>query len=169
MSDVDFLDLTDPAAARDAAEGVGVETDPTANWGQVVEAVFGERVEAGLIQPIHVTDFPLDISPLAKRHRDHPLLVERFETYVNGWEIANAFTELNDAEDQLARFQGQAEARAKGDEEAQMLDADFVRVLEFGMPPTGGLGIGIDRLAMILTDSPSIRDVIAFPTLRPRN
>jgi lysyl-tRNA synthetase class 2 len=165
---VNFLTVTDPATARKRAEALGVETEPSATWGRVVEAVFGEKVEEHLIQPVHVTDFPLDISPLAKVHREQPLLVERFESYINGWEIANAFTELNDAQDQLARFQIQAEARARGDEEAQMLDADFVRVLEFGMPPTGGLGIGIDRLTMILTDSSSIRDVIAFPTLRPR-
>ena len=154
--------------ARDAAEHLGCALTGSENWGQALEAVFAARVEDGLIQPTHVTGFPRDISPLAKADRSDPRLVERFETYVYGWEIANAFSELNDPLDQRARFEAQMLARAAGDEEAQPLDEDYVTALEYGLPPCGGLGIGIDRLVMLLTDSPSIRDVIAFPTLRPR-
>ena len=134
----------------------------------MVEAVFGEKVEHLLIQPTHVTDLPKDISPLAKVHRANPLVAERFETYVNGWELANAFSELSDPEDQQHRFEAQMAERASGDDEAQPLDEDYVLALAYGMPPTGGLGIGLDRLAMLLTNSPSIRDVILFPTLRPK-
>lgn len=136
------------------------------NWGEVVEAVFADKVEDSLIQPIHIVDLPKDISPLAKVHRNHAHLTERFESYVNGWEVANAFSELSDPFDQLARFKDQMASREKGNEEAQMLDEDYVECLEYGMPPTGGLGIGIDRMVMLLTNSASIRDVIAFPTLR---
>jgi len=110
----------------------------------------------------------MDISPLAKVHRDNPRLVERFETYINGWEIVNAFSELNDPAIQLARFEDQVAQKEKGDDEAQMLDDDFVTALEYGMPPTGGWGLGVDRLAMLLTNSHNIRDVIAFPTLKPK-
>jgi lysyl-tRNA synthetase class 2 len=138
------------------------------NWGQALEAAFGLYVEDKLIQPTHVTGFPRDISPLAKADRNDPRLVERFETYIYGWEVANAFSELNDPLDQRARFEAQMLARAAGDEEAQPLDEDYLLALEYGLPPCGGLGIGIDRLVMLLTDRPSIRDVIAFPTLRPR-
>ena len=165
---VDFLAIADAAAAREAARHLGAAIAGGENWGQSLEAVFGARVEDRLIQPVHVTGFPRDISPLAKADRDDPRLVERFETYVYGWEIANAFSELNDPLDQRARFEAQMMARAAGDEEAQPLDEDYVTALEYGLPPCGGLGIGIDRLVMLLTDSPSIRDVIAFPTLRPR-
>src|SRR5215204_95817 len=165
---VDFLALADAAAARDAARRLGCALTGAENWGQALEAVFAAKVEDRLIQPMHVTGFPRDISPLAKADPRDPRLVERFETYIYGSEIANAFSELNDPLDQRARFEAQMLARAAGDEEAQPLDEDYVLALEYGLPPCGGLGIGIDRLVMLLTDSPSIRDVIAFPTLRPR-
>ena len=162
---IDFLVL-DEDGAQKALDQLHIEE--TENWGRALEEAFSLCVEDKLIQPTHVTGFPRDISPLAKADRKDPRLVERFETYVYGWEIANAFSELNDPLDQRARFEAQMLARAAGDEEAQPLDEDYVLALEYGLPPCGGLGIGIDRLVMLLTDSPSIRDVIAFPTLRPR-
>jgi lysyl-tRNA synthetase class 2 len=165
---VDFLALDSAEAAREASARVGAALNGGENWGQALEGAFAARVEDTLIQPIHVTGFPRDISPLAKADRNDPRLVERFETYIYGWEIGNAFSELNDPQDQRERFEAQMRARAAGDEEAQRLDEDYVTALEYGLPPCGGLGIGIDRLVMLLTDSPSIRDVIAFPTLRPR-
>jgi len=165
---LDFLACEDAEAARRAAASVGAGLTGSENWGQALEAAFAARVEDTLIQPIHVTGFPRDTSPLAKTDRADPRLVERFETYIYGWEITNAFSELTDPQDQRARFEAQMRARAAGDEEAQPLDEDYVTALEYGLPPCGGLGIGIDRLVMLLTDSPSIRDVIAFPTLRPR-
>ena len=165
---VDFIAIADDHEARARARALGAEVHDTSGWGRALESVFAHTVESSLIQPMHVTGFPREISPLAKADRNDPRLTERFETYVNGWEIANAFSEINDPQDQLARFQAQMRERELGDEEAQRLDADFVTALEYGMPPAGGLGIGIDRLVMILTDSPSIRDVIAFPTMRPR-
>ncbi len=165
---VDFLSFTDAEAARKQADKLGVYVESKFNWGQVVEAVFADKVESSLIQPTHVIDLPKDISPLAKIHRSNPLLTERFETYANGWEIANAFSELTDPIDQYERFADQMQRREAGDGEAQMMDEDYVTALEYGLPPTGGLGIGLDRLIMLLTDSASIRDVIAFPTLRPK-
>jgi lysyl-tRNA synthetase class 2 len=165
---VDFLAISDDATARDAARRLGADCPASAGWGRALEAAFSACVEDKLVQPIHVTGFPREISPLAKADRTDPRLTERFETYVNGWEVANAFSEINDPLDQLERFQAQMKEREKGDEEAQHLDADFVLALEYGMPPAGGLGIGIDRLAMLLTNSASIRDVIAFPTMRPK-
>ncbi|HZB90668.1 MAG TPA: amino acid--tRNA ligase-related protein, partial [Stellaceae bacterium] len=165
---VDFLSLGGDAEARAAARRLGAEMPESAGWGRALEAVFAARVEAKLIQPIHVTGFPREISPLAKADRRDARLTERFETYINGWEVANAFSEINDPLDQQRRFEAQMAERERGDEEAQRLDADYVTALEYGMPPAGGLGIGIDRLVMLLTDSPSIRDVIAFPTMRPR-
>src|SRR6185312_792163 len=164
---IDFMTL-DAVAARAAANSLGGELSGEAGWGHALEVAFAAKVEDTLIQPVHVTGFPRDISPLAKGDPADPRLVERFESYVYGWEIANAFSELNDPLDQRARFEAQMMARAAGDEEAQPLDEDYVTALEYGLPPCGGLGIGIDRLVMLLTDSPSIRDVIAFPTMRPR-
>jgi len=163
---IDFLAL-DTAGARDALRKLQIDPD-VPSWGHALEAAFAARVEDSLIQPVHVVGFPRDISPLAKADRDDPRLVERFETYIYGWEVANAFSELNDPIDQRRRFEAQMQARAAGDDEAQPLDEDYVSALEYGLPPCGGLGVGIDRLVMLLTDSPSIRDVIAFPTMRPR-
>jgi lysyl-tRNA synthetase class 2 len=163
---IDFTVLGTAEQARAAAASLGCELTGKELWGQAVEAAFAHTVEADLVQPIHVTDFPRDISPLAKVHRHDPRLTERFETFVNGWEIANAFSELTDPQDQYARFEAQAQAREAGDEEAQMMDTDYVTALGYGLPPCGGIGIGIDRLTMLLTDAQTIRDVILFPTLR---
>ena len=166
---IDFMEVETAEAAREAAKGLQIELTGKENWGQVVELCFEEKVEPTLIQPTHVTRFPREISPLAKPDRDDPRLTERFETFVNTWEVANAFSELTDPADQFDRFAAQVAQREAGDAEAQMMDRDYVTALEYGLPPCGGLGLGIDRLTMLLTDSPSIRDVILFPTLRPRS
>ena len=155
------------AALRSAAKSLHVDVEPTAGAGTIIDAIFSEKVERHLIQPTFITDYPLSMSPLAKRHRTQEGLVERFEAYCNGQEICNAFSELNDPLDQRARFDEQMRNRARGEEEVQPLDEDFLRALEYGMPPTAGLGIGIDRLTMLMTGQDSIRDVMFFPQMKP--
>ena len=155
------------AELRSVAIELHVDVEPSAGLGAIVDAIFGEKAEPFLIQPTFVTDYPVEMSPLAKRHRSEAGLVERFEGIVNGHEICNAFSELNDPLDQRARFEEQMKLRARGDEEAQVLDEDYIRALEYGMPPTAGIGIGIDRLTMLLTNKDSIRDVIFFPQMKP--
>jgi lysyl-tRNA synthetase class 2 len=163
----DFGASTDIPTARTLASKAGVGVDPKMNWGQIVEAVFASKVEKHLIQPTHVTGIPKDISPLAKADPEQPHLALRFETFANTWEIAPAFSELNDPREQRKRFEEQVAAREKGDDEAHPIDEEFLKAMNFGMPPMGGMGMGIDRLVMLLTDSQTIKEVIAFPTLRP--
>jgi lysyl-tRNA synthetase class 2 len=152
---------------RKTAKELHIEIEGVAGVGGIIDEIFSGRVEPHLIQPTFITDYPLEMSPLAKRHRSESGLVERFEGIVNGKEICNAFSELNDPLDQRSRFEDQMKMKERGDEEAQMLDEDFLRALEYGMPPTAGLGIGIDRLTMLFTNAESIRDVIFFPQMKP--
>lgn len=166
-SGIDFSQITDVKEAIEKAKSKGVDSSDSVSIWKVCDDVFSALVEPHLIQPIFITDFPKELSPLAKSREDDPKYVERFEPYVAGREIGNAFTELNDPFDQRERFEEQVKQREAGDDEAFMMDDDYIRALEYGLPPTGGLGIGIDRLVMLLTDSHSIRDTILFPLMRP--
>ncbi len=164
---IDLEKTRDRDEAARLAESVGVEIKPEMGYGKIVDEVMSLRVKPKLIQPTFLYDYPIEISPLAKKKRDNPALTERYQVFIAGMELCNAFSELNDPIDQRERFEHQLKMRERGDDEAQMLDEDFLAALEVGMPPTAGIGIGIDRLAMLLTDSASIRDVIIFPQLRP--
>ncbi len=158
----------DHEKARQAAKALHLEIKPASTWGDILNLAFEEHVEENLMAPTFVYDYPVEISPLTKRKADRPDLVERFELFITRREFANAYTELNDPLDQKERFLDQLRLREAGDEEANMMDDDFVTALEYGMPPTGGMGLGIDRLCMLLTDSASIRDVLLFPTMKPK-
>ena len=167
VTGIDFGGDPDMTAIRAQAKALGVELAPDDGWGNALYKVFDEKVEETLTGPIFVIDYPVEVSPLAKRKPSDPRLTERFEFFINAREMGNAFSELNDPEDQRARFEDQVKKREKGDDEAQMMDEDYVTALEYGLPPTGGLGIGIDRMVMLFTDSASIRDVLLFPTMKP--
>ncbi len=151
---------------RAACQANGIETDPSMGKGKLIDELFGEKCEGNYIQPTFITDYPLEMSPLCKRHRENPELTERFELMINGKEVANAYSELNDPIDQRERFEEQMKLSEKGDDEAMFIDQDFLRALEYGMPPTSGMGIGIDRLVMLLTNNASIQEVLFFPQMR---
>jgi lysyl-tRNA synthetase class 2 len=157
----------DEAALREVCGNLNIETDASMGKGRLIDEIFSGKVEQHLIQPTFITDYPIEMTPLAKKHRSIPGLVERFELFVNGKEIANAYTELNDPIDQRERFEHQLVLAGRGDEEAMVMDEDFLRSLEYGMPPTSGLGIGIDRLVMLMTDQTTIQEVLFFPQMRP--
>jgi len=166
-ADIDFTEVETDEEARQIAKANNVEIDENATRGHVISEMFEAFCEEHLVQPTFVTQHPVEISPLAKRNPEDPRYTDRFEAFVSTYELANAYSELNDAIDQKARFEDQVKARLAGDEEAQMMDLDFVNALEVGMPPTGGLGIGVDRLIMMLTNNVSIRDILLFPTMKP--
>ncbi|MGB3587381.1 MAG: lysine--tRNA ligase [Tunicatimonas sp.] len=165
-TDIDISEM-DEEQLRETARKLNVPIDDTMGKGKLIDEIFGETCEPNLIQPTFITDYPVEMSPLAKKHRSKPGLVERFEAICNGKEICNAFSELNDPIDQRERFEEQLTLGKRGDEEAMTLDEDFLRALEYGMPPTAGLGVGIDRLAMIMTNQPSIQEVLFFPQMKP--
>jgi lysyl-tRNA synthetase class 2 len=163
---IDILAADDRESLRAAVRAKGLDPGDAPTWAVLVDGLFSQHVEPGLIQPTFITDYPRDLSPLAKGSPRDPRLVERFELFLGGFEIVNAFSELNDPEDQRRRFEDQRRAAAEGDAEAHPMDEDFLNALEYGMPPTGGLGMGIDRLTMTLADAPNLREVILFPHLR---
>ena len=166
-SGLDFMAM-DPEQALEAVKAAGFEVEKgKESWGDLMAMVYDETVEENLIQPTFIMDYPVEISPLAKRKPSDPRLTERFECFVYGRELCNAFSELNDPVDQRQRFERQVELRNAGDDEANMMDLDYLNAMEYGLPPTGGMGMGIDRLVMFLTNSSSIRDVLLFPTMKP--
>ena len=159
----------DEDSIRKVCKDMNVKVDKSMGRGKLIDEIFGEKCEPNLIQPTYITDYPIEMSPLAKKHRDKEGLVERFELICNGKEICNAFSEINDPIDQRERFEEQVKLGNRGDEEAMVIDEDYLTALEYGMPPTAGIGIGIDRLTMILTNSDSIQDVLFFPQMKPEN
>ncbi|MDX6633357.1 MAG: lysyl-tRNA synthetase, class, partial [Solirubrobacterales bacterium] len=160
------IDIAEHPTREALAAAIGTEPDPAEGWGKLVDGLLSKRVEPKLIQPTFIVDYPVELSPFAKRHRSEEGLVERWEAFIGGVEIANAFSELNDPDEQRRRFEQQREEAERGDEEAQPYDEDFLRALEQGMPPTSGVGLGIDRLVMMLTGAHSLREVVLFPAMR---
>jgi lysyl-tRNA synthetase class 2 len=166
--EVGEADLRDLSRVTTIAERLGIDVAPGTGPGKVTTTIFETLCERDLVQPTFVHDFPTEVSPLSKQRASDPDTVERFELYIGGFEVANGFSELNDPVEQRRRFEDQLRQRQAGDAEAHAMDEDYIRALEYGLPPTGGVGVGIDRLAMLLSDSPSIRDVILFPLMRSR-
>ena len=169
IKDFTGVDITgmDEEALRRTAKDLGIEVDESMGKGKLIDEIFGEKCEGNYIQPTFIIDYPIEMSPLTKRHRDNPELTERFELMVNGKELANAYSELNDPIDQYERFVEQMRLAEKGDDEAMIIDKDFIRALEYGMPPTSGMGIGMDRLVMLMTGQTTIQEVLFFPQMRP--
>jgi lysyl-tRNA synthetase class 2 len=160
------IDIAEHPTREQLAEAMDSEPDPEEGWGKLVDGLLSKQVEPTLLQPTFILDYPVEMSPFAKRHRSDEGLVERWEAFAGGFEIANAFTELNDPDEQRRRFEAQVEELRRGDEEAQPFDEAFIQALEYGMPPTGGAGLGIDRLVMLLTGASSLREVVLFPAMR---